>query len=114
MAGLGLRICRRMLTNCFFWYFLAIFFFKVIQGQIQPHFQQYEATLQLFKKSLTFVKDFKLAPGCLEACVNCVLKLKILLNKVFSKVQANLRLTDTGIKYNGILCLLCTTLHCTG
>ena len=26
MAGLGLKICRRMLTNCCFWYFLAIFF----------------------------------------------------------------------------------------
>ena len=28
MAGLGLRICQRMLTNCCFWYFLAIFFSK--------------------------------------------------------------------------------------
>ena len=28
MAGLGLRICQRMLRNCCFWYFLAIFFSK--------------------------------------------------------------------------------------
>ena len=27
-----------------------------------------------------------------------------MLNNLFSKVQATLRLTDTGIKYNGILC----------
>ena len=26
MAGLGLRICRRMLTNCCFWYFYLYFF----------------------------------------------------------------------------------------
>ena len=47
MACLGPRICRRMLTDCCFWYFLARYiFFKVIGGQIQPLFQQYEATLQ--------------------------------------------------------------------
>ena len=46
MAGLGLRICRRMLTNCCFWYFFSCISFKVIRGQIQPRFQQYEATLQ--------------------------------------------------------------------
>ena len=38
-----------------------------------------------------------------EACVNCVLKFNFLLNNLFSKVLATLRLTDTGIKYNGIL-----------
>ena len=32
-----------------------------------------------------------------------MLKLKILLNNIFSKVLANLTLTDTCIKYNGIL-----------
>ena len=48
-----------------------------------------------FNKSLTFVKDFRLLG--LKACVNCVLKFKFVLNNLFSKVLANLRLTDTGI-----------------
>ena len=36
---------------------------------------------------------------------------KFLLNNLFSKVLANLRLTDTGIKYNGILCIEFTKLN---
>ena len=43
---------------------------------------------------------------CLEACVNFVLKYYFLLNNLFSKVLATLRLTDTGVKYIGILWLM--------
>ena len=38
MAGLGLRICRRMLTNCCFWYFLAIFFSKESEAKYSHFF----------------------------------------------------------------------------
>ena len=38
MAGLGLRIRQRMLTNCCFWYFLAIFFSKESEAKYSHFF----------------------------------------------------------------------------
>ena len=38
MAGLGLRIRRRMLTNCCFWYFLAMFFSKESEAKYSHFF----------------------------------------------------------------------------
>ena len=93
MASLGVRVRQRMLTICCLWYFFATFF----QSNPRPN----EAKLS--KIYTTFLKS--VLSGCLETwvVVLVVVVFNNLLLNLASKVLSALRVTATGIDYNGIL-----------
>ena len=116
MARLGLRIRQRMVKIGCFWYFLAIFFSKKFNAKnshflnnLRPHFDSQLCPILNFCKRL-------LAPGCLETCVNGVLKFKFSIFNLFSKMLAALSTSVSGpISYSGggvcyqqgLPCLVC-------